>query len=68
MVPLEQWFGPSGALRPMLNERLGNRQSKLLQFFRPEGLRELCTGSPNRKTADKLWQLLFLDLWLEQST
>jgi len=67
MVPLEKWFGQSGELRPMIEERLGNRQSKLLQFFRPEGLRELCAVPPNRKAADQLWQLLFLDLWLEQA-
>ena len=67
MVPLEKWFGTSGELRPMLDERLSDHHSRLQDFFRLEELRERVKAPMTRRTADQLWQLLFLELWLEQS-
>ena len=61
-VPISLWFRPGGAHHAALVQRLLGRDSRLLEWFRPEAIRRLI----DQNRAGPLWLLLFLDEWLRQ--
>lgn len=67
MLPLKHWFAEGGALRQELEDRFFSDTARIHRYFRPDGVKQLVTGH-NGQTRDNsvpLWQLLFLENWLE---
>jgi asparagine synthase (glutamine-hydrolysing) len=66
-VPLQRWLKAGGNLRREVEERFLGSKAKIHCFFRADVIEELVSGK--RKDCDYsqlLWQLLFLENWLEQ--
>jgi asparagine synthase (glutamine-hydrolysing) len=68
-IPLRYWFGPGGPLRRSLEDRVLNRDAALFEYLRPDAVRRLLDShdSGEADNSQRLWQLLFLQCWLEQA-
>lgn len=67
-IPLNHWFAEGGPLRQELKDRLGSGSARIYNYFRPEAVQRLI-GQHNVEEYDqsqRLWQLLFLETWLDQ--
>lgn len=62
-IPIQRWFGPDGAWREKIKERLTGPSSTLLEFFEPTAIGQ----SLAKNHSSSLWLLLFLEEWLRQN-
>jgi asparagine synthase (glutamine-hydrolysing) len=69
-VPLNHWFAQSGALRQELSDRLSLGNARIYCYFQPEAVRRLVKEHDvhERDNSQALWQLLFLENWLEHTS
>jgi len=67
-IPLNHWFAKGGALRDELSERLCSGNARIYRYFRPEAVQRLMSEHSVHEFdhSQRLWQLLFLETWLEQ--
>jgi asparagine synthase (glutamine-hydrolysing) len=69
-MPLQHWLDVnSGKLFPEVKNRLCNKNSRLLEYFTEEGIDLLVNKREYERhigTEQVVWQLLFLDEWLNQ--
>ena len=67
-VPLKHWFKTGGALHAELADRFGSVSARIFQFFKPDVVRHMMAdhGRAGFDHSQSLWQLLFLENWLEQ--
>jgi asparagine synthase (glutamine-hydrolysing) len=65
-VPVGQWFRQE--LKPMLHDTLLAADARCLQFFRSEAIAELVKQHESGKFdhGNRLWSLLFLELWMRE--
>ncbi len=68
-IPLNHWFAPGGALREELTDRLFSPRANIYGYFEPEAVQRLVTEHRLRENdnSQRLWQLLFLETWLDQA-
>jgi asparagine synthase (glutamine-hydrolysing) len=68
-VPLNRWFARGGTLWQELNDRFCLGNARIYRYFRPEVVRSLIEGHSvdGRDNSQPLWQLLFLENWLERA-
>ncbi|MCA9108618.1 MAG: asparagine synthase (glutamine-hydrolyzing) [Planctomycetaceae bacterium] len=68
-VPLKHWFATGGALRTELCDRFVVSDARIYEFFQRETVHSLIDGHgrENSDSSQLLWQLLFLENWLEQN-
>jgi asparagine synthase (glutamine-hydrolysing) len=66
-LPLKHWFSEGGALRQELKDRFFPGTARIYRYLRPDGVKELVTEHDvqTRENSQPLWQLLFLENWLE---
>ena len=65
-LPLQHWFSEGGALRQELKDRFLLGAARIHRYLRPDVVKELVTEHvQTRKSSQTLWQLLFLENWLE---
>jgi asparagine synthase (glutamine-hydrolysing) len=67
-VPLNHWFAKGGALRQELDDRFCSGHARINQYFRPDVVQKLVERHEvgTNDNSQMLWQLLFLENWLEQ--
>ena len=66
MLPLKHWFSEGGPLRQELKDRFFIGTARIHRYLRPDRIKKLVTDHPHeRKNHKPLWQLLFLENWLE---
>lgn len=62
-LPLERWMFQD--LKPLVEDTLLSPNAKIAEMISQAGIRDLMKqGGIGSKAADKLWALLFLELWL----
>jgi asparagine synthase (glutamine-hydrolysing) len=67
-TPIRGWFAPGGALHEVLKERLVHGKARLHDYFDPAVISKLVSNHGREKNLSKqLWQLLFLEYWLEHA-
>jgi asparagine synthase (glutamine-hydrolysing) len=67
-VPLDHWLAKGGALREEMIDRFGKADARIYRYFRPEVVRRLIdTHDVGQDNSPLLWQLLFLENWLEHA-
>lgn len=68
-IPLLHWFARGGALRQPLKDRLSPGNANVYRYFRPEAVQCLIEehGLDGRDNSQALWQLLFLETWLDSA-
>jgi hypothetical protein len=67
-TPIRGWFAPGGALHEVLRERLVHGKARLHDYFDPAVISKLVSNHGREKNLSKqLWQLLFLEYWLEHA-
>ena len=66
-LPLKYWFSESGALRQELTDRFFSGTARIHRYLRSDGVKKLVTehNVQTRENSKPLWQLLFLENWLE---
>jgi asparagine synthase (glutamine-hydrolysing) len=65
-LPLKHWFSKGGALRCELEQRFFSNTARLHRYLRPDAIKKVVTEHDrSRNRAQGLWQLLFLENWLE---
>jgi asparagine synthase (glutamine-hydrolysing) len=65
-LPLKHWFAEGGALRQELKDRFFLGPARIHRYLRPDGVKKLVTDHiKKRQNSQPLWQLLFLENWLE---
>jgi asparagine synthetase B (glutamine-hydrolysing) len=65
-LPLQHWFSEGGALRQELKDRFLLGTARIHRYMRPDVVKKLVTEHvQTRKSSQTLWQLLFLENWLE---
>ena len=66
-LPLKHWFSEGRALRQELENRFLPATARIYRYLRPDGVKQLLTGhdAQTRDNSAALWQLLFLENWLE---
>ncbi|HTZ40602.1 MAG TPA: asparagine synthase (glutamine-hydrolyzing) [Syntrophales bacterium] len=62
-IPLKRWFGPDGALRQTVQERLLGEGSPLRDLFVKQQIEQIV----ERNWSGPIWLLLVLDEWLRQN-
>ena len=67
-IPLNHWFEVGGPLRQELTDRLCSGNAKIYNYLRPEAVQRLVNEHRAREydVSQRLWQLLFLETWLDQ--
>jgi asparagine synthase (glutamine-hydrolysing) len=67
-IPLNHWFEKGGALRQELTDRLCSRNAQIYRYLRPDAVQHLLDQHSVRESdnSQRLWQLLFLETWLDQ--
>jgi hypothetical protein len=68
-IPLKHWFGRNGPLRESLEERVLSGDAALFGYLRPDAVRQLVDAHDSQEAdnSQRLWQLLFLECWLQQA-
>jgi asparagine synthase (glutamine-hydrolysing) len=68
-IPLNHWFAQGGKLRQELNDRFCLRNARIYGYFRPQVVQRLIEEHDTyvRDNSQPLWQLLFLENWLEHA-
>jgi asparagine synthase (glutamine-hydrolysing) len=66
-LPLRHWFAEGGALRQELKDRFYPGTARIHRYLRPDGVKRLVSEHNGRtkEYSQALWQLLFLENWLE---
>jgi asparagine synthase (glutamine-hydrolysing) len=65
-LPLKHWFSEGGPLRQELKDRFFIGTARIHRYLCPDRIKKLVTEHPRvRKSHQPLWQLLFLENWLE---
>ena len=65
-LPLKHWFSEGGPLRQELKDRFFIGAARIHRYLCPDRIKKLVTEHPHvRKNHQPLWQLLFLENWLE---
>lgn len=67
-VPLNHWFAEGGALRAELVERFNGGHARIFNYLSEKAVRNLVDrhATHTYDVSQPLWQLLFLENWLEQ--
>ena len=67
-IPLNHWFEKGGALREELTDRLCSRNALIYRYLRPDAVQRLLDqhNAHEFDNSPRLWQLLFLETWLDQ--
>jgi asparagine synthase (glutamine-hydrolysing) len=68
-IPLNHWFSKGGPLRQELTDRLCSRNARIYRYLRPEAVQRLLDQHSVQEfdNSQRLWQLLFLEAWLDQA-
>ena len=62
-LPIKKWFSGGGDLHGHVSQRLLGHDSRVLEFFQPQPIKDLLDSN----AFGPLWLLLFLDEWLRQN-
>jgi asparagine synthase (glutamine-hydrolysing) len=68
-IPLNHWFAEGGALRQELMDRLCSSNAMIYRYLRPDVVQRLVKEHSVHEYdhSQRLWQLLFLETWLDQA-
>jgi asparagine synthase (glutamine-hydrolysing) len=65
-LPLKHWFSKDGALRGELEQRFFSSTARLHRYLRPAAIEQVIVEHDRTQEREQgLWQLLFLENWLE---
>jgi asparagine synthase (glutamine-hydrolysing) len=67
-IPLNHWFAKGGVLREELTDRLCSRNALIYRYLRSDTVQHLVEQHNVHESdnSQRLWQLLFLETWLDQ--
>ena len=62
-MPVQKWFSRNGDKNKFINERLLDKDSRIMQLFNRNAVEDVI----NSEASGPIWLLLFLEEWLGQN-